>query len=204
VAPLLEVRAVADAVIDLTDVSAIAFTSANAVAAYAALCGERQLRAFAVGDATAAAARAIGFRTVLSAQGDVQALAAALAARRRELTGPILFPAAAEPAQDLPGALADVGLACRSVVVYGTVEVRPSASLIAHLPELGGVLVHSAKAARVLATLLEDHPAPHLIGYCLSPQAARPLASGGLAAVLSAAAPNEAALLALLPRSRSD
>jgi hypothetical protein len=66
------------------------------------------------------------------------------------------------------------------------------------------VLVHSAKAAGVLAALLADHPAPHLNAYCLSPQAAQPLASCGLAVVLSAAAPNEAALLALLTRSRGD
>ena len=145
VAPLLEVRAVADAVVDLTDVSAIAFTSGNAVAAFGALSAERGLRVFAVGEATAAAARAIGFRIVLSAQGDVRALAAALRARRRELIGPILYPAAAEPAQDLPGALGAAGLSTRTVIFYETAEAPPSASLIAHLPEIAGVLVHSAK-----------------------------------------------------------
>ena len=91
---------------------------------------------------------------MLSAQGDVRALAAALRARRRELIGPILYPAAAEPAQDLPGALGAAGLSTRTVIVYETAEAPPSASLIAHLPEIAGVLVHSAKAAGALAALL--------------------------------------------------
>ena len=110
----------------------------------------------------------------------------------------------AEPAQDLPGALGAAGLSTRTVIVYETAEAPPSASLIAHLPEIAGVLVHSAKAAGALAALLNEHPAPHLIAYCLSPQAARPLARAGLAATLCAPAPNETALLALLTRSASD
>src|SRR5262249_41001981 len=110
VEPLLEVRALPPAPIDLSGASAIVFTSANAVAAFADRSPERALRVFAVGDATAKAAREARFKTVLSADGDVAALASALAQRRRELTGPIVYPAAAEPAQDLAGALAEVGL----------------------------------------------------------------------------------------------
>ncbi len=198
VAPLLEVRAIAGADLDLTGVSALAFTSANAVAAFAASSPERALRVFAVGDATAAAARAQRFSSVLSAQGDVAALASALTARRRELSGVILYPSAAEPSQDLAGALAAVGLQVRQTAVYETVAVEPPAVVLERLHEIEGVLLHSAKAAQALARFLKGHPAPQLIAYCLSRQVARPLGRAGLAQLLSAAQPNETALLALV------
>jgi uroporphyrinogen-III synthase len=198
VEPLLEVRPIEDAAIDLADVCAIAFTSANAVAAFAKLRSERNLRVFTVGDATAAAARAQRFTAVLSAQGDVGTLAAALAGRRRELAGVILYPAAAEPAQDLAGALTAVGLNVRQTALYETVALTPSEALTERLPQIEGVLLHSAKAARGLAGFLKQTPAPHLAAFCLSRQVARPLSRAGLAVTVCAATPNETALLSLL------
>jgi uroporphyrinogen-III synthase len=198
VAPLLEVRPVPDARLDLDEVCAIAFTSANAVAAFAALSPERGARVFAVGDATAAAARAAGFAGVLSAAGDVRALATALAARRRELTGVILNPTAAEPAADLAGALEAAGLRVRTTPLYETAPATLPPDFAARLAETGTVLAHSARAASVLAGLLTRHPAPHLTALALSAQVAEPLAGRGLAEVRIAAQPTEAALLALL------
>jgi uroporphyrinogen-III synthase len=198
VEPLLEVRPTPDAVIDLAGVSALAFTSANAVAAFAGRSPERAIRVFAVGDATAAAARAQRFKSVLSARGDVAALASALMARRRELPGVVLYPAAAEPAQDLAGALEAVGLKVRQVTLYETVVLAPSQALVERLPQIDAVLVHSAKAAKALAAFLKAHPAPGLTAFCLSRQIARSLGRAGLASVLSGESPNEAALLALL------
>ncbi len=202
VAPLLEVRRTSDEPIDLADVSAIAFTSANAVAAFAERSPERAIRVFAVGDATASAARAERFANVLSARGDVAALAAALATRRRELPGVVLYPAAAEPAQDLAGALESVGLKVRQVTLYATLELVPPATLVGRLPQIDAVLVHSGRAAGALAAFLKTHPAPGLTAYCLSRQIARALGRAGLAATVSADAPNEAALLALLAPRR--
>jgi uroporphyrinogen-III synthase len=198
VEPLLEVRPIADAVIDLAGVSALVFTSANAVAAFAERSKDRSLRVFAVGDATATAARAERFASVLSAQGDVKALAAALFARRRDLTGVVYYLAAAEPSQDLAGALEAVGLKVRQTALYETVARAPSDALAERLPRIDGVLLHSAKAARELAAYLKTHPAPHLRAFCISPQVARALGRAALASKASAAEPNEAALLALL------
>jgi uroporphyrinogen-III synthase len=200
VAPLLEVRPIEGAPLELTGVSAIAFTSANAVAAFAARSAERSLRVFAVGDATASAAKAQRFSQVLSARGDVKALASALATRKRDLPGPILYAAAAEPSQDLAGALGAAGLEVRQVTLYETVALAPSEALVARLAEIEGVLVHSARAAKVLAGFLKSHPAPDMAAFCLSRQIGRTLGRAGLAAVVSAEAPNEAALLALLAR----
>ncbi len=204
VEPLLIVRRMDETRIDLTDVCAIAFTSANAVGAFAERSKERAVRVFTVGDATAAAARAARFATVLSAQGDVRALAAALISRKRELKGVILAPGAAEPAGDLAGALAAAGLKVRAVPLYETVEAAPSPALLERLAGADHVLIHSAKAARALAKILKQQPAPHLTALAISRQAGRPLSRAGLEAVRCAPAPNEAALLALLARSPSD
>ncbi|HET6969964.1 MAG TPA: uroporphyrinogen-III synthase, partial [Phenylobacterium sp.] len=75
VAPLLAVRPLLDVPVDLRGVAALAFTSANGVRAFADVSGERNLKVFALGAATAQAARAAGFKSVLSADGDVEALA---------------------------------------------------------------------------------------------------------------------------------
>src|SRR5438552_7633969 len=105
VAPLLTVRRLEDVEIDLSDVGALAFTSANGVRAFAELSGDRKLRVYAVGGATAQAARAAGFSSVLSADGGVEALAHGIAARRGELNGVVLHAGAAELAADLIGLL---------------------------------------------------------------------------------------------------
>ena len=64
VAPLLAVQVLPDVEIDLRGVAALAFTSANGVRAFADANGERGLKVFAVGAATAQAARKAGFKSV--------------------------------------------------------------------------------------------------------------------------------------------
>src|SRR5262249_41652863 len=66
-APLLAVMSIEGVRVDLAGVAALAFTSANGVRAFSDATGERGLKVFAVGAATAQAARAAGFKTVLSA-----------------------------------------------------------------------------------------------------------------------------------------
>jgi uroporphyrinogen-III synthase len=197
VAPLLEVRPLPGGPIDLAGVGALAFTSANGVTAFAVRSGERGLPVFAVGGATAAAAREAGFARVSSAEGDVAALAAAIAAHA-PFGGDVLHPAAAEPAGDLISALGALGVPARALTAYETVARTPDAETTARIPALAAVLLHSPKAARVLADHLARHPAPKLTALCLSEAVAGPLPTTGLAAVRAAAEPNEAALLALL------
>ncbi len=69
VPPLMEGQPVGEPP-DLAGVGALAFTSRNGVRAFAALSSERSLPVFAVGDATASAAREAGFQDVSSAGGD--------------------------------------------------------------------------------------------------------------------------------------
>jgi uroporphyrinogen-III synthase len=199
VAPLLIVRRLVDAALDLSDICALAFTSANAVRAFADLSDGRDLPVFAVGEATAAAARQAGFAQVHAGPSDVAALAAAIVERRTALHGAVLHASAAEPAGDLAGALQAAGVALRSVSLYQTVAADPpDPALRARLAEAQAVLLHSPKAARRLASLSPalDLSGAHLLG--LSPACLAPLADMPAAGRCSVAAPNEADLLALL------
>ena len=199
-APLLVVRALAGASLDLSGVGALAFTSANAVPAFAALSRVRDLPVFAVGEATAAAARAAGFARVESADGDVAALAA-LIADRRGFEGAVLHPSAREPAGDLVGDLAAAGVPARAAPVYATVaaDVLPAAVADAlAADDVDAVLVHSPRAGRALAGLLSPVQAARLAAFALSPACAAPLSGAGFARISVAPFPNEAAMLKLM------
>ena len=200
VAPLLEVRNLADVEIDLRGVGALAFTSANGVRAFADLTSDRSLRVFAVGSATAQAAKAVGFKRVLSADGDVAALAEGIAVRRAELTGAVLHPGAAELAGDLAGVLARNGIEARQAVLYDTVAATLGEAELARLPQMDAALVHSPKAARALAALLRAQPLPQLRVLCLSKAMRAPLARAKVAAKVFSPLPLEAALLNLIDR----
>jgi hypothetical protein len=100
--PLLAVETLSPPVPDLDRFAALAFTSRNGVAAFAALTSRRDRPVFAVGDATAQAAREAGFVAVRSASGDLTALARRIAAELSDAA--LLAPQAETPAGDLAGA----------------------------------------------------------------------------------------------------
>lgn len=194
--PLLEIRDLTPTV-DLTGVAALTFTSANGVEAFAKLTPVRDLPVFAVGEATAQAARAAGFAQASSADGDVEALAQRLIETR---PGLVLCAGAREPAADLPALLATAGVEARSLAVYAAEGGSPAPGTLARLPELDAVLLHSPRAARALAAVLAASPTPNLRALCLSPAVAEPLANAPLKSVAFAPRPRESALLDLLCR----
>ena len=201
IAPLLVVRALPDVQIDLSGVAALAFTSANGVRAFADISAERALRVFAVGAATAQAARSAGFKLVLSADGDVEALAEGIGQRRGELRGLVLNPSAAEPAGDLVGALDRQGVAARRVVLYETAPLTLEDETVAQLVTCDAVLLHSPRAAQVLAALLKTHPAPKLRALGLSKAVLRPLMRAKVGPRVFPSMPLEGALLNLIDRN---
>ncbi len=201
VLPLLAVRRIEDARVELDGVVALAFTSANGVRAFAELSSERHLKVFAVGAATAQAARAAGFRRVLSSDGDVAALSEGIAARRAELKGAVLHPGAAEPAGDLVGTLAVQGVEIRALSLYDTAPATLSPEELELAATADATLLHSPKAAEVLAEILRDRPMPELRVLCLSKAVMKPLAKLKLAGKTFAPFPLEAALLNLIDRT---
>lgn len=103
---------------DLSDVGALAFTSANGVRAFAANSPQRSLPVFAVGPVTAAAATAAGFQHVSVAGGDVHALTDHIAAESALLDKAILHIAGADRAGDLVAMLGERAVAARRQTLY--------------------------------------------------------------------------------------
>ncbi len=198
VRPLLAVRTLEGVHIDLTGVAALAFTSANGVRAFVGACGERSLKVFAVGSATAQAARSAGFRTVLSADGDVAALAEGIGQRRSELKGVVLHPGATEAAGDLTGVLASHRVEARALALYETDPVKLEPEEAQALVGSDIVLLHSPKAAKVLAGVLKTCPAPKLRVLGMSRAVLRPLARAQIGEKACPPFPFEAAMLNLI------
>jgi len=193
--PLLVVETL-DAELDLSRVTALAFTSANGVEAFARLSDARGLPVFAVGRATAKAAHVEGFASVSSADGDVEDLCELIAAGA---SGPVLWAGAKEPAGDLVGMLRGCGVMAKGVAVYETLDRAPSDETLARLDAPTTVLLHSPRGARVLAAILRERPSPTLRFLCLSEAVAAPLREVvEPGSVTFAPRPDESALLELL------
>lgn len=109
-APVLKTVEVRSAKIGLEGVSALAFSSRRSVAVLSAqgrIDALRSLPVFTVGDVTALACREAGFSNILSASGDIAALAQLILDNRSGLSsGAVLYPAAEDRAGDLEGLLA--------------------------------------------------------------------------------------------------
>lgn len=187
-APLLMIRSLPGPAPDLTDVTALAFTSGNGIAAFAALSPSRMLPVFTVGDATAEAARAAGFLSVQSAGGALADLAALLTVSARD-RGLVLVPGALEPAGDLPAMLAGQ-VRAQALPVYEAVETG-----IAAPRAFDAVLVHSARAARALGAVAHR---PGGVAVVMSAAVAAALGEGSGLEIRIAATPDESALLAAL------
>lgn len=209
--PLLELRPQPGALPDPGGFQALLITSRNGLRAFLAQSDDRSLPVYAVGPASAAAARAAGFVRVRSAEGDAVALAALV---RRELdpgAGPLLHPAGRETAGALSVGLAAAGFTLERVVLYAA-EAAPSLSPAARAAleqgTLDGVLLFSPRTAAVFARLILEagsgQACEGLVAYCLSPAVAAAVASLPWRAVRTAAEPNQAALLALLGAAGTD
>ncbi len=127
----------------LDDIAALAFTSANGVRAFAANTEDRKKPVFAVGAATAAAARKAGFKSIEEAQGETRSLADSIenANRRVPLCGAVLHVAGRDHAGDLVRDLEERTIRARRLVLYAAVPVeRLSVEAIAAI-ENGGVWI---------------------------------------------------------------
>jgi uroporphyrinogen-III synthase len=224
---LLRIEPAVDAEIGDGPWSAVLFTSANAVRAIAdhrrfgAVAG---LPAYTVGKRTHAAAGAVGFARVVSADGDVNALAELVtsdlpfvmptvlrdgrAANSSSLNLPLLYCAGEDRAGDLAGALQARGVRVETACVYRAAIATGFASDVRAAfaaDAIDAVLHYSARTAAAFvaaatAAGIRDLSirARHL---CLSPQVAAPLAAAGATAIDVASEPNEQALFALIASS---
>ncbi|GAB4376819.1 MAG: hypothetical protein Kow00114_40750 [Kiloniellaceae bacterium] len=184
---------------------ALLVTSANGVRAFAQLDARRALPVYAVGDASAAAAHALGFDKVISAAGNVDDLAALVSRRLDPAAGPLLHPAAGRLAGDLQGALAAAGFTVLRAVLYDAV---PAAALSADCRRalndglIDAVTLFSPRTAASFVSLVTAAGLAEACGgvaaVCLSPAVAETLAGVAWRRIAVAERPDQAALLAAL------
>lgn len=205
VAPMLEARFLHPELPHASPFAALAFTSANAVRALAAHPrGERfaGLPVYAVGDHTAAEARAVGFERTLAASGTLDDLCATIIADKP--AGPIFYPAPMHQSGDLAGRLAEAGIKVQSSVLY---EMRAAAALPSGLGErfvdgaIAGATFYSRRTAEIFADLLSapryDFARGGLFCLCLSENVAEPLVEARFPRIGLADAPSHEAMMTL-------
>lgn len=184
-------------------VAAIAFTSANAVRCAFAHKPLKRIPVFAVGGRTAEVARESGFEDVRAAAGDVISLGELIAALLPS-GATILHLAGEDRAGDLPGRLAQDGIATRTRVVYrARMAERLQPETVAALARgnVDMVLHYSERSAASFLRLARNGDIFDAIGkirhLCLSSAVAGPLQSAGVKTEI-ATAPDEDALFKLL------
>ena len=185
VEPLICIRHLVGVRTDWTRAQAVVFTSANGVRALVAEGGcPRDTQAFAVGAATAAAARAAGFRQVIEGPGTVEGLAPLIVANCTPEAGTIVHVSGSAIARDLVPLLEASGLAVDRAVLY---EAIPAPRLSAETEEMlvrgaiDATLFFSPRTARVFVSLVHvaglDEKMKSVIAVALSPAVADVLTS---------------------------
>ena len=205
--PLLHIAPEPAAELGEGPIGGIVITSANAVRAIEAHPGKTDFLAlpvFAVGRRSADAARAAGFRDVMSADGNAEDLVR-LVAERATRALPLLYLAGEDRAADLEALLAAKGVTARTVVTYRAVAATafpPATRDALAAGQIDGVLHYSARSAAVFGAIalaaridLKSLQTRH---FCLSAEVAAALAPDGLPGLAVAAEPDEAALFALI------
>ncbi|WP_340116266.1 uroporphyrinogen-III synthase [Pelagibius sp. 7325] len=184
---------------------ALLVTSANGARAFARLDARRDLPVYAVGDASAAAARALGFAEVHSAAGNVDDLAALVKRRLDPARGPLLHPAAGKLAGDLQGTLRAAGFTVLRAVLYDAVPVTALSKDC--IRGLNGGLIDAAtffspRTAAGFVNLVEaaglGDTCRRVVAVCLSPAVAEALCDVSWRRTVVAERPDQAALLAQL------
>lgn len=207
--PLMQIH-FRDLVPDLAGVQAVLCTSANGVRALARSTADRVIPLFAVGDATAARARAEGFIDVASAAGDVADLAGLAIARLRPQNGRLVHISGSAVAGDLVGELSKYGFTVGRCVLYEASPVSELSAAATHAFEAGDIdfaLFFSPRTAAIFAHVAEAGGIAQkcAVVTALSISLAADKALGPLPwrRQLVAERPDQPALLELLDRARS-
>jgi uroporphyrinogen-III synthase/predicted nucleic acid-binding Zn-ribbon protein len=212
VAPLMSIERDEAPLPPLDGAQALVFTSANAVRAYAAKAGRSDLPVYAVGEATAAAARIAGYAKVVSAGSDAEGLAALLAGRIDPAKGPLFHPTGADQAGDLAGTLRARGFELQQAVLYraaAATELPATARAALENGDVAGVALFSPRSAEIFVALATaaglGATLAALDAFCLSRAVATALeGKAAWRAIRVAARPNAEALIALIRAERTE
>lgn len=189
--PLLEIEFLPDVPLQLDGAQALVITSRNALRALATH-PERdralELPLFAVGEATAWAAREVGFSEVTIGPGTGAGLQPIICSEVHPDNGPLVHVGAEKVAFDLKGALEEDGFELRRAILYRSHPVDSlSEDIVSDLKSgaFDGVLLLSPRTARTFARLATRYglvtEAKGLVCYCLSKAIAETVAPLGFA-----------------------
>ena len=193
----------------------IIITSANAVRAVESQLSKNpllKLPVFAVGEHTAAVARAAGFGKVLSADGDAVALRNLIVetakAKKLKKKLPLLYLAGEEISRDLPGELREKGFEVVTHIAYRMVPARSLPDEVVDgfaAGRIQAVLHYSRRSARAFVEAARtggvEISALALPQCCLSAAVAEIVREAGATQVTVAARPDENALFEALRRA---
>jgi uroporphyrinogen-III synthase len=209
--PLLSLSFADGDAIDLDGAQALIATSRNALRALKAspaLAEARHLPLFAVGKATAAEARALGFETVVTGAGTAAELVAHIVSVLDPANGVLVHLAGETLAHDLAGELEEQGFRVQRPLVY---RMLPATTFAEHTVEqlasgeIDGVLLLSPRTAAIYAGLMVRHGLTKSVRtlrhFCLSEAVARRLQPLGAVPLRIAEAPRLEELLALIDES---
>lgn len=196
--PALTLESLPDAVVDMTGIRHLVFTSANGVRYFLARAGIGEATVWCVGEATAAAVRQGGGRDVREGDGNAADLAATIIAAPEARKGGLLHVANAAAAGDLVATLKRAGLDARFSALYRTVPVpalQPAALAALAIAPRCVVLIHSARGAAAFLTAAAGTGLSNVVFVAISEAASRPLDGCGARAIVKAASPSETALM---------
>lgn len=185
---------------DFRDVQAVLVTSANGVRALVRRTARRDVPIFAVGPQTTREAEQAGFTDIKNADGDAKKLADATARWTSPDKGVLLHVCGEEAPGTLAGNLEALGFLVRRAVLYrvdAATALPPEAEQALRNGALDAAQFFSPRSARIFCDLATSFPTEKLIAFCISPVTAQALTLP-FHEIQVAAAPNQAALLALL------
>jgi uroporphyrinogen-III synthase len=206
IAPLFAMERLADVDPASGPWDGILLTSANGLWGIVSFAHDKKwhgIPVFAIGDATAKAARDMHFADVTSASGNVDDLLNLIAARLQP-PAKLLYLAGEERAGDIAGALRGRNFEVELVVVYRflTAQFLPEPAAAALESGLDGVLHFSPASAEGFLNAarnsnLLDAALNKPVHFCLSEQVAAPLRKANAARIQIAGQPTQDALLDL-------
>jgi len=166
--PMLRIVPLTVELPDFEPYSALVFTSPHGVRTFSTLSNFRNLPVYTVGDATKQNAEKAGFKTVYSAEGNVEALIDLLESHFQKSGGALLYLCAQDVASDLPAVFAGSKIKIDQKAIY-------QAQLTSHLPDNvitalkkntpKSVLFFSTRTAENFVRLINEH---NLKKHCTS------------------------------------
>ena len=211
VAPLLSIAFEPIEAETLATAAGLIATSSNGLRALhnsPALRAALVLPVFAVGPATAALAREMGFSNIVEGPGTASGLVPVIIAKAADLGGrPLVYLAGETLAFDLAGALAGHGINVRQIPSYRAREISLLPETVQSqlaLGQIDAVVLMSPRTARIWSGLAKksgiERDLRHLTHVCLSPSVADRLQLRPSPEIVVAARPNGHEIVSLIRR----